>query len=189
MMQIPRVGGLSGSDIERMTQKDLEHFDSECLEHPKPLCVWRAFDQLHDFGIQTMVIENLGVEGMCLAYQGVITVILDNQTYEGCCDDNPRDRFSVSHEIGHALHHQDYLLESSMIPPALFRRGDLKPYEDPEWQAERYASALLMPADMVCAVLDGQDMAYAAESLMETFIVSRPAAKKRLENLQKMDII
>jgi len=189
MTKILKVKGLSGSDIEWISKRDLAIFEPACLEAPRPFCVWRAYDMLDHFGIETMVVEDIGAEGMCFVNKGVVTIALDNETYEGCCDDNPRDRFTVSHEICHALYHGQYLFEECSFSSALFRCGEVKPYEDPEWQANRYASALLMPAKMVCEVLDNPDSMFAPDVLMETFEVSYTAATKRIQNLKKMRIL
>tara|TARA_R110002111_G_scaffold161943_1_gene228227 strand:- start:1263 stop:1700 length:438 start_codon:yes stop_codon:yes gene_type:complete len=144
---------------------------------------------LDHFGIETMVVEDLSAEGMCFVNKGVVTIALNNDTYDGCCDDNPRDRFTVSHEICHALHHGKYLLDGCEFTSAFYRHSEVKPYEDPEWQAHRYASALLMPAKMVCKVLDNPDSMFAPEILMEKFEVSYTAATKRIQNLKKMRIL
>lgn len=188
-MAIPRVRGKSRNDIEKISHNDLEYFDPECLVSPKALCVWQVFDMLDDFGIETGVIDGLGVEGMCFSNDGVITIFVDSYTYDGCCKDMPRDRFTIMHEIFHALHHQRYLLDSSVTSTVMYRRSELKAYEDPEWQANSYASAILMPAKSTLEVIENSTPFTATDNVMETFIVSRSAAEKRIENLKKMDLI
>lgn len=58
--------------------------------------------------------------------------------YEGACNDNGRDRFTIAHEVGHYFLHRE---------GCLFARVelDVPAYRNPEWQANTFASALLIP--------------------------------------------
>ena len=64
-------------------------------------------------------------------------------TYEGACDGNPRDKFTVAHEIGHLLLHTSERI--------IFTRASnkIKSYECPEWQANTFAGELLVHADFI----------------------------------------
>lgn len=59
--------------------------------------------------------------------------------YDRACDDNPRDRFTIAHEIGHLFLHREIniVLFSSNGKSCLPKR------EDPEWQANVFAGELL----------------------------------------------
>lgn len=64
--------------------------------------------------------------------------------YDEACKDGGRHRFTLAHEIGH------YLLHSEGV--CLSRNSNevkIKPYLDPEWQANTFASALLMPKNLI----------------------------------------
>lgn len=53
-----------------------------------------------------------------------------------------RAKFTIAHEIGHfVMHHAFNMLDFSRSNV----KGPLKIYEDPEWQADVFASELLMP--------------------------------------------
>lgn len=70
-------------------------------------------------------------------------IVIREDVYEGACEGNGRDRMTIVHEICHFI-----LLVVSGIK---FERrfGEVKPYEDPEWQAKALAGELMMPADKI----------------------------------------
>lgn len=71
------------------------------------------------------------------------TIRIRQSVYEGACEGNGRDRFTLAHELGHFMLHslQDYRFA---------RVQDSVPaYRDPEWQANTFASMLLMPRDRI----------------------------------------
>ena len=57
--------------------------------------------------------------------------------YNGAVQGNPRDRFTLCHELGHWLLHQP--------KDVSFARGEIPKYCDPEWQANTFAAELLIP--------------------------------------------
>jgi Zn-dependent peptidase ImmA (M78 family) len=91
--------------------------------------------------------------------------------YEGAIVNNPRDRFTVAHEVGHALMHIGTLNRSNR-----HFSTKLPAYVDPEWQANYFAGALLMPRHLMsqCTSLD---------QVMNTFGVSRECASVRAKVL------
>ena len=71
------------------------------------------------------------------------TIRIRESVYDGACKGNGRDRFTLAHEFGHFMLHssQDYQFA---------RTGESVPaYKDPEWQANTFASMLLMPRDKI----------------------------------------
>lgn len=68
------------------------------------------------------------------------TLKMSSTVYDGAVNDNGRDRFTIAHEIGH------YFLHRSGI--RLARSMDVPRYCDPEWQANVFASFLLIPRDL-----------------------------------------
>ncbi|WP_428480964.1 ImmA/IrrE family metallo-endopeptidase [Pseudomonas mosselii] len=76
-----------------------------------------------------------------------------------------RDRFTASHELGHWLMHRNVPIRFHRV-----EHGQLPAYKDSEWQANRFAGALLMPPDkmVTCRSLD---------EVVERFRVSRDAAE------------
>lgn len=80
--------------------------------------------------------------------------------YEGAIEGNPRDRFTLCHEVGHYFLHQPESIS--------FARGSVSKYQDPEWQANTFAGELMAPYDLV------KDMK--VEEIMKNCNMSRQAA-------------
>ena len=81
--------------------------------------------------------------------------------YNGATEGNYRDRFTIAHEIGHAILHKNRTF--------LCRENEnLKPYEDPEWQANTFAGELLVPNNMI--------LNKSIQEISETYKVSREVA-------------
>jgi len=70
---------------------------------------------------------------------------LREDIYDGACNNNPRDRFTLAHELGHLLLHRDiaYARVDPNNPPVIYRNS--------EWQADKFASYLLMPPRLLGA--------------------------------------
>jgi len=78
-------------------------------------------------------------------------IVVSERTYRDLAKNVPRARFALCHEIGHAVLHFDQAVRLAGIPhqtAALMRGSAPKhpPYLDTEWQANAFASSLLMPA-------------------------------------------
>jgi hypothetical protein len=82
-----------------------------------------------------------------------------------------RARFTIAHELGHLFLHEGITLNRQI------KIKDHKVYEDSEWQADTFASELLMPSYM-CEGLS-------VEEIQEKFIVSYAAAQIKFEKLNK----
>lgn len=61
--------------------------------------------------------------------------------YEGLCNGNKRDRFTIAHEIGHLFLHRD----ESYYARNQTDKSEHKIYEDSEWQADTFAAEFLIP--------------------------------------------
>ena len=115
-----------------------------------------------------------------------IEIFASSQTYDRLEEGHPRASYFVSHELGHCLLHTDQLIRLAKMPTnqqAAFHRGGQrshKPFEDTEWQANAFASALLMPA-LGLAGLEEEDGFLTAASIATQFGVSREAATYRMK--------
>lgn len=92
--------------------------------------------------------------------------------YMGARSGNPRDRFTLAHELGHLFLHQ------GVTAYARSEGAPHRPYEDSEWQANTYAAEFLMPLDEV----KGMRTSY---QLMMSFNVSEMAAERRLRKIKE----
>jgi hypothetical protein len=66
-------------------------------------------------------------------------ILIREDVYERACNGEPRDRFTMCHELGHLMMHRGVALSriDPARPPKIFRNS--------EWQADTFASYLLMP--------------------------------------------
>lgn len=118
----------------------------------------------------------------------LIVVTLSEQTYADLECEEPRARFSLCHEVGHAVLHVNELRALSQIPhsEAALMRGDISPYPlyyDTEWQADAFSAALLMPASGLFEI--EQQGILSSSEIQRRYKVSSPAANIRLANYQK----
>ena len=142
-----------------------------------------------DIPIHGAVIELNGSEGYA-KYDGdrrVIEILASSETYDWLEKGHPRGGFFVAHELGHCLLHTDQLVRLAQMPKAqqaaLHRGGQEvghETYEDTEWQANAFASALLMPAEGLL-ILEQEHSELSTAIVTEHFHVSAEAAGYRLE--------
>jgi hypothetical protein len=111
------------------------------------------FELSEIFGVEFDVDDlPIGVEGR---FEGNI-LTLATKVYDELLNGTPRSRFTVAHELGHCALHREILQylnsERKKGQVALFRRDTIESFRDPEWQANVFASAALMPLGAVKAV-------------------------------------
>ena len=88
-----------------------------------------------------------------------------------------RDNFTIAHEIGHYVLHY-FLSEQDLTPPLWFARYGSSPIE---WQANRFAAAILMPRDEFAQAY--QEHRGNLHLLSGKFDVSLPAVEVRAKSL------
>lgn len=102
-----------------------------------------------------------------------ITMHIRSDVYEKACRDDGRARFTVMHELGHALlGHRRTINRACEVPT--------KVYEDSEWQANQFAAEFLMPLN----VIRGLGLNTASKIELH-FNVSGQAAQRRYSQLSK----
>lgn len=196
--EILRVAPRSSKEIEALAEANaLQMFpQSVALAQPMPVTV--AFRELGarlglSVGIEVGVYQS-GPEGQtwCDGAGGPIHCEVREDVFAAAERGSGPDRWTVAHEIAHAvLHHAD-LCER---PGSMFRdinvmrprdraaANAFKVYESPEWQANRWAGAWLMPLPAIRIFLASQ-YALGAEvtpaDLARHFLVSPQAAEIRL---------
>ena len=197
---MPRVAGVKADrayshpdleDIANYIRKGLKFGPEEAIN---PL---RLFEDLHEISITSNAGKDIplcsGVvtleasEGYARydAQKKCIEVLASESTYAWLEKGHPRAAFFIGHELGHSLLHTDQLVRLAQMPTnqqAAFHRGlsDHKPYYDTEWQANAFASALLMPARGLAA-LEGRYSRLSASMIADTFKVSSETAGYRLD--------
>lgn len=101
------------------------------------------------------------------------TIAIDENVYLEACEGNGRHRFTIAHEIGHYF-------TSDAIACVKGNFEDIPIYYNPEWQANVFASELLMPSDLIGNM--------EVEEIVEKFQVSKQAAVIALKNAKKSNI-
>ncbi len=140
--------------------------------------------------LQGNVIELEDSEGYTMYNRNrrIIEIFASAETYEWLEQDYPRGRFFLAHELGHSLLHTDQLIRLAHMPlaqqSALHQNRQLvthKVYRDTEWQANAFASALLMPAYGLLTLEEKYGSNFCPATIAEHFRVSFEAASYRLD--------
>jgi len=204
--------GLSGVRADRgYSYLNLERFAAHVREQLKFLPTaaidpLRLFEGLDDISVRDGTGRVIPLRGNVINLEdsegftkydgdrGIIDVLASAQTYEWLEQEYPRAGYFVAHELGHCLLHTDQLVRLARMPTAeqaAFHRGGQvtkhEAYRDTEWQANAFASALLMPA----RGLLGLEQKYSGLSpidIAEHYRVSTEAAGYRLELYSKRRI-
>lgn len=118
----------------------------------------------------------------------IIEILASVKTYDWLEQDYPRGRFFLAHELGHGLLHTDQLMrmaQMSMAQQAAFHQSGPvvghEIYRDTEWQANAFASALLMPAGGLLALEKRHSGGLWPTRIAAHFRVSIEAASYRLK--------
>jgi len=137
---------------------------TELLEHFLPALLGDKF---------AFTVQSMREMGNRHGYVDPITgeLSLRSDVYDGLCEGNGRDRFTACHEMGHYFLHRSTLNRAPAVK-------QIPIYRDPEWQANAFAAAVLMPRQHFRHDYGGSIRAVAAE-----FGVSLEAAKLRVKKL------
>lgn len=76
-----------------------------------------------------------------VTHTGMRIMKIREDVYDRAVNGNPRDRFTLCHELGHFLLHTPDRVS--------FARGSVPTYMDPEWQANVFAGELMAPCNLV----------------------------------------
>ena len=146
-----------------------EHKNQFPVVHFLELILPRLFP---DFNLEIAEVEELPFkEGETLP--GTNTIRLRRDVYEAACNSDGRARFTVAHEIGHFLLHTP----DSIVLCRMEEGQKLRTFEDPEWQANYFASELLAPIYLARGMNKHQ--------VMEEFLLSERAASVVVSKCRK----
>ena len=167
----------------------------------------RLFEDLHQIGIKKSDGKLIPLRGGVIAVEDsegytrydrhhqVIEILASESIYHRLENQHPRAGYFVAHELGHCVLHTDQLVRLAQMPTnqqAAFHRGreGHKPFEDTEWQANAFASALLMPARGIAALEEDYGQ-LTASLIADQFGVSHEAAGYRLNlyNTKKDELL
>lgn len=138
-----------------------------------PLIEWVLPKLIDGFDYEVVENSKLGkAEATTSADRPLIR--LSESTYSALERDNPRARMTAIHEIGHLLLHTNQTAYA-------FQRKYHK-HSDPEWQADVFAGAFLMPE---CAFREMESI----NTARKAFGVSKDAAWFRARQLKMWDLV
>jgi hypothetical protein len=168
------------------------------LKKPVPLDVVTLIDVVlsKEFGFQTCIEFDHdfpdGTEAQLNIFKR--TIEFSESGYDALCCGNPRSRFTGAHEAYHCIDHFPNIMRdgvSSLLERLCLCRNQnrtIKKYEDPEWQADHGAGALLMPFQTVLLFIESLRKGEAGRlsivwEVANRFKVSEAAAETRLVKL------
>jgi hypothetical protein len=192
---IPLVPPLSRADIEQMAEAAVQQSHPECVSSPRPVPIeeFFEFDLPIRYGVDSGISTDLptGAEGIAFprGSRGRPEVLLAEYVFDEMHAYDGRARFTGAHESAHGVLHVRFI-RTALVggrAPALQRRQETKPFRDPEWQANVFAAAFLMPTQAVLAAVEsiGAD----PRAIAKAFAVSIRAAETRLEYMRRGGLI
>lgn len=133
---------MSRSDIRRTTKELREIIGVEKIEYFPIVHFVEWILANPDNGVELEIVEPEEMKDTYgLTNTGSNRMCIRSDVYEGAVKGNPRDRFTLCHEVGHYLLHRPNSVS--------FARGEIPRYRDPEWQANTFAAELMAPYDLV----------------------------------------
>ncbi|MEM7429198.1 MAG: ImmA/IrrE family metallo-endopeptidase [Pseudomonadota bacterium] len=102
-------------------------------------------------------------------------IVVREDIYLDCVAHKPRARFTLAHELGHLVLHKN-AMPLHRAPEQYVRADKILPFASVEWQANAFAAAFLMPAQLVREFDNPADIS-------EFFQVSHGAAVTRMKTL------
>lgn len=190
------VNGMSKIRIERSALDFLSKYKRTALEdNADPLDVENLLETTmfaHSRYALSIVPDNempQDIEALTSFSERVIELRASdfNQLSEPC-----RSRFTACHEVGHAILHT-LQLENLRKPSdgiELYRRKeDIPTYQRADWQAETFASAILMPIIPAMhlyksMIYEGFQTCMIVEAFIKRFMVSSMAAEVRIDMIR-----
>lgn len=161
----------SRKEIINMVNQIKDSFEMKSMFFP----VCKFLEILPFFFDETLkleYVENKELPPNTYAYYDPVNnlMMIDEEVYLRACNGVARDRFTIAHEIGHY-----FLVDKVMYT----RKSDEKipAYCDPEWQANAFASELLMPSRKILHM--------PVSSIVRECKVSYQAAEIALKNAKK----
>jgi hypothetical protein len=162
---------------------------------------WRLFERVGQCAVTSSTGKKLAltydvppiIEGdalACTTYEedeNAIVIALSEASYADLEAENGRARFSLCHELGHAVLHADTLIRITRIDhsrlPMLRTQTETPAFRSSEWQANVFAGAILVPGPgLVCLEESGR---LTPQGIRAMYNVSIQAAEKRIETFSR----
>lgn len=186
-MNVIEVEPLSGRKIEFKARTWLAMLDADALRGTKPVDVIEVLELLQDHLGYDLSVTNLPPNIEARVWPNKL-IEISEETYRCAVSGEFRARFTLAHECAHALLHckQIQAMIESGQKLTLNRRSSVPAFRDPEWQANTFASAFLMPLNAL--KLFGNRV-FDPRFLSSKFGVSVPAAEVRIKNVERWRLL
>jgi hypothetical protein len=186
------VPGRSKAEIEDSAISLILNFQNSAIKEPEPIDIELLYEIIipEQYGIDT---EYCDLSTLGYGILGYTNAQLRKSYIDKSLSDSEDKhirrmfRSTIAHEIKHCIKHVQILnLFKSMCIEndyeSLYRRekSEIKPYEDPEWQAWYFAGALLMPSHHVYKLIRG---GYSIEEMADIFDVNPSFMRSRVKRL------
>jgi predicted transcriptional regulator len=151
--------------------------DIVIIDHGKEIKMVEAIDDCPQEGMTRWDTESQRLE-----------IVLAQRTYDMLQENHVRARSTVAHETGHAVLHTAQIIRlagMNLKSHVAFHRdrNPHKAYLDTEWQANAFASSLLMPAEGVKSLVEEKN--FSTTRLERVYGVSEESATYRLETYRR----
>jgi predicted transcriptional regulator len=151
--------------------------DMVIIDHGKEVKMVEAIDDCPQEGMTRWDTESQRLE-----------IVLAQRTYDMLQENHVRARSTVAHETGHAVLHTAQIIRlagMNLKSHVAFHRdrNPHKAYLDTEWQANAFASSLLMPAEGVKSLVEEKN--FSTARLARVYGVSEESATYRLETYRR----
>ena len=133
--------------------------------------LYEVLQEMEELVLEILEDNELEEEALCFPDHKLIQI--KESVYNDACDGNGHARFTLAHELGHLFLHQ----KQESLSYAKGKRASHKIFEDSEWQADVFASELLMDTRMVDINMEAEDAAH-------EFGLSKLAAQYKLKKLK-----
>ena len=196
--RVTLVRSRSAKEIDGFAFQLAAAFQPDAVRMVTPFDVERFFDcELESrTGIEPVYLSlGDGLEAYTDSAELKCIVCSDLANYGNNDTGRRRLRATLAHEIGHCfLHVEDSRRAHTMLrflhdesaSMQMFRQEDLHAYQNPEWQAWRFAGALLMPESCVRAAVSNK---WSIQMMARGFDVNPAFVKARLNGLKIPDSV
>jgi hypothetical protein len=183
---VPAVRAMTKGEIDQFSLSFMYQHFPELLAVPGKLNVFDLLEELRDFyridyavdvlepGIDAVVHPNGDME-------------IDERTYAAATRDDPRARRTLTHEACHVVLHAPQVQRAIVHRTgALYRRSEIPNMISPEWQADCFADAAMMPRPSVHRLVEWRGPKEAIRFGAEVFGVSEQAMMRRIVDLTRL---
>jgi len=189
---IVRASPTSGNKLDLHALAIVRKYQPSVLDNPSPFDVERFFENDLE-SIAGVHFDYLPLRYDVFGYTDSDEMV---SVVSASLADDPANinlfRATVAHEAGHAILHVPQFRRKKQLLKfvdsdemdvglRMYREDQIPLYENPEWQAWRFAKGLLMPLPMVFRAFQ---LAYSLEDMSDAFGVSVKFARSRLKELK-----